>query len=212
MLLIASCKDDNKNSESPKTEAKTNEVKIDKKIPNQKLTSKQQIASALFAAPIEAREGAKVYGYDEQGNFIVLREGTNEMICIADNPNKKGFEVDCYHKDMDPYMKRGRELKAEGKTSAERRDIREKEAKEGRLLLPKKPATLYVLYGENGYYDIDSNKVKNAKYRYVVYIPYATQESTGLALEPNAPGHPWLMFPGKANAHIMITPPSKKDK
>jgi hypothetical protein len=40
----------------------------------------------------------------------------------------------------------------------------------------------------------------------VVYIPYATQETTGLSLAPNESSHPWLMFPGQYNAHIMITP------
>lgn len=176
-------------------------------MPSQKLNNEQQINAALFAAPQEVREGAKVYGFDDVGNFITLREGSNEMICIADDPNKEGFEVVSYHNELESYMARGRELKAEGKSFTERRDIREKEAKEEKLAMPKKSATLHILYGKKGWYDIDSSKVRNAKYRYVVYIPFATQESTGLSLKPNAPGHPWLMFPGKANAHIMITPP-----
>ena len=77
--------------------------------------------------------------------------------------------------------------------------------------MPKDPSTLHILYGKNGLFDIDSNKVRNVKYRYVVYIPFATQASTGLSLAPNAPGHPWLMFPGKANAHIMISPKDEKN-
>ena len=39
-----------------------------------------QIKLALLAAPEEKREGAMVYGYDEQGKLTVLRKGTNEMI------------------------------------------------------------------------------------------------------------------------------------
>jgi len=181
-------------------------------VPNQKLTVDQQITSAISAAPQEVREGAKVYGYDDENKFITLREGTNEMICIADNPEKDGFEVVSYHSDLEPYMARGRVLKTEGKSFAERRDIREKEAKEGLLLMPKRPATLHILHGAKGWFDIDSTKIRNAKYRYVVYIPFATQASTGLSLKPNAPGHPWLMFPGKANAHIMITPQARENK
>lgn len=186
-------------------------IEVEEIIPSQKLNTEQQITAALFAAPQEVREGAKVYGFDEAGNFITLREGSNEMICIADDPNKDGFEVVSYHNELEPYMARGRELKAEGKSFTERRDIREKEAKEEKLTMPKKPATLHILYGKKGWFDIDSTKVRNAKYRYVVYIPFATQASTGLSLKPNAPGHPWLMFPGKANAHIMITPQDDKD-
>jgi hypothetical protein len=183
-----------------------------KELQQRKLNKEQQIASALQAAPEESRSGAKVYGYDNNGNFTTLKEGNNKMICIADDPKKDGFEVVSYHYDLEPYMARGRALKAEGKSFAERRDIREKEAVDSTLKMPETPSTLHILYGENGYFDIDSMKVKNAKYRYVVYIPFATQESTGLSLKPNAPGHPWLMFPGKANAHIMITPPTNQDE
>ncbi len=184
--------------------------KVEEKAPVQQLNSEQQIASAVLAAPEEVREGAKVYGFDTAGNFITLRDGTNDMVCIADDPNRNGFEVVSYHMDLDPYMARGRALKAAGKEFGDRRDIREKEAAEGTLKMPKKSAILHILHGKNGWFDIDSTKVRNANYRYVVYIPYATQASTGLSLSPNAPGHPWLMFPGKANAHIMITPPNEK--
>jgi len=212
LLLVTSCKEVEKKTELSKPTEKVKVAVVEEKAPNQKLNATQQIASALLAAPQEAQDEAKVYGYDDEGNFITLREGTNEMICIADNPNKGGFEVVSYHKDLDPYMARGRALKLEGKSFTERRDIREKEAKEGLLEMPKEPATLHLLHGKNGWFDIDSSKVRNSKYRYVVYIPFATQESTGLSLKPNAPGHPWLMFPGKANAHIMITPIVNEEK
>jgi len=212
LLLVTSCKEIKKDIEVDKSKEEMKSTEVVKKIQNQKLTSDQQIIVALLAAPQEVREGAKVYGYDDKGNFITLRGGTNDMVCIADNPTKDGFEVVSYHKDLDPYMARGRELKAAGKSFTERRDIREEEARDGSLPMPKKPATLHILHGENGWFDIDSIKVRSAKYRYVVYIPFATQASTGLSLKPNAPGHPWLMFPGKANAHIMITPPKDENK
>jgi hypothetical protein len=40
---------------------------------------------------------------------------------------------------------------------------------------------------------------------YVVYIPGATPESTGLPATPG-PNSPWLMFPGTPKAHIMFIP------
>ena len=205
-LMMSCAKEKVENESEPVVEVE----KIEQKAPVQKLNKEQQIASALLAAPEETRGGSKVYGFDEEGKFITLREGSNEMICIADDPTKDGFEVVSYHKDLEPYMARGRELKEEGKKFGDRREMREKEAAEGKLSMPKSSATLHILHGDNGYYDLDSLKVRNAKYRYVVYIPYATQASTGLSLSPNEPGHPWLMFPGKANAHIMITPPVKE--
>jgi hypothetical protein len=39
----------------------------------------------------------------------------------------------------------------------------------------------------------------------VVYIPFATPETTGIPAVP-APNQPWLMFPGTPKAHIMFVP------
>jgi len=103
-------------------------------------------------------------------------------------------------------MSRGRELAAEGKSRGEKEEIRAEESKSGKLKLPESPATLHIYYGENGFFNTDTNQIENAKYRYVVYIPYATQKTTGLPLKPNESSHPWLMFPGAYNAHIMISP------
>ena len=75
----------------------------------------QQIAEAVLAAPEKMRADATVLGYDANNNVVELRKGTNEMICLADNPKQNGFSVAAYHKDMEPFMARGRELKAQGK-------------------------------------------------------------------------------------------------
>ncbi len=173
---------------------------------NKKLSKEEQIASAILAAPMEARDSAKVYGYDQNGELIVLREGENSFICIADNPNKKGFEVVSYHSSLEPYMAYGRKLVMEGKSRQEKDSIREVKALAGIVKMPEHPATLHIYYGKDGFFNTETGKIENAKYRYVVYMPYATQESTGLSLKPNKSNHPWLMFPGKYNAHIMITP------
>ena len=168
----------------------------------------EQIAAAVKAAPEENREKAMVYGFDTKGNLVTLREGTNEMICIADDPNKEGFSVACYHKELEPFMARGRQLKAEGKNPGEIFEIREKEVKAGSLKMPSNPTTLHVLSGPNGKYDLATDSVIGANLRYVVYIPYATPESTGLPIRPIVPGGPWIMDPGTHKAHIMITPPA----
>jgi len=175
---------------------------------NQNIPSKEtQIAGAVLAAPEEMREGAQVLGYDEKGNFGELRAGTNEMVCVADDPDKEGFSTSCYHKNMEPFMTRGRELRAEGLSGQDLFDRREQEAKSGQLMMPETPSTLHVLTGTS--FSEDSMAVVDAYYRYVVYIPFATVESTGLPSKPRAPGEPWIMDPGTHRAHIMITPPKK---
>jgi hypothetical protein len=168
-----------------------------------------QTKGALLAAPEEKRAGAMVYGYDAKGAFIVLRKGTNELICLADNPSQKGFSVSCYHKDLDPFMARGRDLKAEGKSFQEIFDIREAEAKSGKLLMPKQASNLQVYSAAEEAYNPTTGEVTKGKFRYVVYIPWATAASTGLPTKPEAPGMPWIMDPGTHRAHIMIDPVSK---
>ena len=174
----------------------------------QKLSKENQIASAVMAATESQREGATVLGYDDSGKLVTLKKGTNELICLADDPNRKGFSVACYHKDLEPLMARGRALRSEGKNNGEIDKIRSEEAKSGKLKMPDSPATLHVLSGASAYYDAAKKEVIGATLRYVVYIPYATQESTGLPLQPVVPGGPWLMFPGTYRAHIMISPPN----
>lgn len=167
-----------------------------------------QIKTAVLAAPNEKQKDASVLGYDTNGELVELRKGANEMICIADDPNGKGFSVSCYQADLEPFMQRGRDLKAEGKSFQEIFDIREEEAKSGKLQMPKDGATLFVLSADT--FEPSSGKVGDTYLRYVVYLPWATAGTTGLPLKPDAPGMPWLMDPGTHRAHIMITPPREE--
>ncbi len=166
-----------------------------------------QIKNALLAAPSDKKESAAVYGYSASKEFILLRKGTNEFICLADDPDQPGFSVASYHRDLEPFMKRGRELRKQGKAVGEIFDIREKEVKAGKLAMPKQPTSLYVYSAAKENYDNATGLVKEGLLRSVIYIPFATAESTGLPLKPEAPGMPWIMNPGTHGAHIMINPP-----
>ncbi len=173
---------------------------------SQVLDTEIQIKNALLAAPEDKRTGALVYGYNTKGEFVVLRQGTNELVCLTDNPTQNGFSVSCYHKDLEPFMARGRELKATGKTYQEIFDIREAEAKSGKLVMPKQAANLQVYSAPAESYNANTGEVTKGTFRYVVYIPWATAASTGLPIKPEAPGMPWIMDPGTHRAHIMISP------
>jgi len=169
-------------------------------------SSEAQIKSASMAAPEEMRDGVKVLGFNADGELVELKKGTNELICIADDPAQKGFNAACYYKDLEPFMARGRALKKEGKNFKEIFDIREEEVKSGKLVIPQ-GSSLFVLSGPDEVFNTETGEVTGANLRSVVYIPYATTESTGLPLKPAAPGMPWIMDPGTHRAHIMITPP-----
>jgi hypothetical protein len=178
-------------------------LEVEAQIPDPEI----QIKTAVLAAPEEQRDAATVYGYDKSGTFTLLRKGANEMVCLSDDPAQKGFSVACYHRDLDPFMARGRELKKEGKSGSEIFDLREAEVKSGKLVMPNDPTTLFVYSASDEDYNAQTGEVANGYLRYVIYIPYATAESTGLPLKPGAPGMPWIMNPGTHRAHIMINPP-----
>ena len=165
-----------------------------------------QIKLALLAAPLEKRDSCAVYGYDADTLLVTLRKGTNEMICLGDNPRSPGFSVACYYKELEPFMARGRELRKQGMTEKQLFDERGKEVQEGTLKMPKDPAALYVYTAKREDVNYTSGTVKNGYLRYVIYIPFATAASTGLPEKPSASGMPWLMNPGTYGAHIMIDP------
>lgn len=89
------------------------------------------------------------------------------------------------------------------------RDTRKKEVEAGTLKMPDAPSMTYVLSGEESKVDPQTGMLEDGHLRYVIYIPYATTESTGLPAKPGVPGMPWLMDPGTHRAHIMVTPPKK---
>jgi hypothetical protein len=168
-------------------------------------TAEQQIASAVLALPEGMRAGAGVLGYQMPGHLMELRKGSNGMTCLADDPAAPAFHVACYHESLEPFMARGRALRAEGVKGGMVDSTRFKEIKEGTLKMPSTPAALYSLSGAAGSWDPATNTVREGKPLYVVYIAYATAASTGLPTQPAA-GLPWIMYPGTPKAHIMFVP------
>lgn len=165
-----------------------------------------QIKTATLPAPESDKAGAMVYGYDTSGTLVVLRQGTNNLVCVGDNPNKEGISVACYSKDLEPFMKRGRELTAEGKNTKEKREIQGAEVAAGKWQMPIVPSMMYVYYGSDEAYDKETGELGDGQYRYVIYTPFATNASTGLPDKPHEKGMPWLMDPGTFRAHIMVGP------
>jgi len=172
--------------------------------PGPVLTAEQQITAAVSAAPAEFRDAATVLGYNDSRKLVTLREGKGDMVCLADDPNDaQRFHVACYHKALEPFMARGRSLRAEGVQGEQVDTVRFKEIKAGSLRMPSQPSSLYTLTGPPTSFDAATGKITGARWLYVVYIPGATAASTGLT-EKAAPGVPWIMFPGTPKAHIMF--------
>jgi hypothetical protein len=167
------------------------------------LTPERQIAAALQAAPEDMRAAATVMGYDAAGKLVTLREGTNDLICLAHDPSREQFEVSCHHASIEPYVARGRALREQGVTGAAVNQTRWQEMEDGKLALPEKGASNYILTGA---YDPASGEIREPFLRWVIYTPFATPENTGLSTT-GGESAPWLMFPGTPGSHIMIVPP-----
>ena len=167
-----------------------------------------QIRLAVMAAPADKKDAATVIGFDSEGKYVTLRKGTNDLICLSDDPGQKGFSAACYHESLEPFMAWGRMLKMAGVKGPEMNEQRDKDAKKGKFKMPKQPATLFVFSAPAERFDATEGIVTNGNLRYVVYIANATAQSTGLPTKAEIPGMPWIMDPGTYRAHIMISPPA----
>ncbi|MDX1630733.1 MAG: hypothetical protein R3234_02640 [Thermoanaerobaculia bacterium] len=163
-----------------------------------------QIAGAVLPAPPDERESATVLGYTDEGELVTLRKGEGRLICLADDPTREGFHSACYHRDLEPFMARGRELREKGLERSEVQEIRKREIEEGSLFYPEGPRALYSLTGPAGSFDPETEELEDARRVYVLYIPYATEESTGLTSRQMTPGGPWIMSSGEPWAHVMV--------
>jgi hypothetical protein len=165
----------------------------------------QQITAAVLPLPEQFRASATVLGYGAKGSLQELRKGTGPFICLASDPAGERFHVACYHRSLEPFMARGRELRAQGVKGQQVDSVRFAEARAGRLQMPNQPAALYSLTGPAGSFDPKSGTAPKARPLFVVYVPNATPETTGLSPQP-VEGSPWIMDPGTPKAHIMFVP------
>lgn len=160
-------------------------------------SDQDQLEEAVMPLPEAARSGATVLGYRD-GSLVTLREAGGAFVCIADDPDREGFHVACYHRSLEPYMARGRELRAEGVSGQESIVQRWREIEAGELAFPDHPAALHQLFAQR------RDAAENLDRLTVIYVSGATAEQTGLPTRPEG-GAPWLMFPGEPTAHVMIS-------
>lgn len=164
-------------------------------------SAEEQIARAVLPAPESLRESATVLAYRD-GRLETLRRGEGPLVCLADDPSKEAFHVACYHRSLEPYMARGRELTAQGLSDRDALARRWEEIRAGTLEMPDGPTVLYSLSDPEGK-GTGAREPEKLRRLTVLYVPYATAEEAGLPTDPKD-GVPWLMFPGQPTAHVMI--------
>jgi hypothetical protein len=168
-------------------------------------SAEQQIAAAVLPAPKDMRADASVLGYAPDGKLTALRHGKGALICLASNPKSGRFHVACYQRSLEPFMARGRALRASGVKGDKVDSVRFSEVRSGKLSMPKHAAVLYSLTGPADSFDPATGTAPKAQPLFVVYVPFATGKSTGLSTTP-VEGAPWIMDPGTPKAHLMFEP------
>lgn len=163
----------------------------------------REIAEAVSALPENLRSAATVKSFRD-GELVTIREGSNGMVCLADDPRAEGWHVACYHESLEPFMARGRELRAQGVTTRAAIDsARGGEIEAGVLRMPEGPAALYSVSSDEGSFAAAGGVPPGATGLHVIYMAYATEASTGISAKPSRE-RPWLMSPGTPWAHVMI--------
>lgn len=161
----------------------------------------REIVDAVSPLPAGQQAAAAVRAY-RHGTLTEIRAGTNGIICLADDPAREGFHAACYHQSLEPFMERGRALRASGLT-AEAADSARLAALEAKTLAaPPAGAFLCSIFADDAF-DPTNGVPDGTRGLYVLYLPYATEASTGIPATPSRE-HPWLMYPGKPTAHVMI--------
>jgi len=156
------------------------------------------LATAVMPLPAELRAGATVYTYDDTGNRVVLKRGTNLFECQPLD-EVTGF------------------TRCSGTAGSSRRDLTAKLSAQGlegealqaliadaehRGLIPPR------IFGAVSYRTY--NKPDRIQLLMVISLPNATAESLGMPTgrqRDNAlagKGRPWMMRPGTSGAHLMI--------
>jgi len=152
------------------------------------------IAQAVSAAPEELRAGATVVTYDAKGDPVVLRQGTNGIVCTP-NQNKDNYSVNCYAK----ILRAQRDLQAKDKALG--KDAKATAADIQAANLPKPPVGTAM-------YSLSGKTQATARGMWIVLVPGMTAEESGLPTKPTAAGTPWLMRAGTPGAHIHMPQPA----
>jgi hypothetical protein len=162
----------------------------------------EQVAAAVLPLPAEQRAGATVLGYASDGRLVTLRAGTGAMRCLADDPAQPTFHVACYHQGLEPFMARGRALRAEGVTGMQVDTVRFREVTSGRW-------RCHARAGRSTRSPARREAGMRRRARSPARARCSCTTSRSPRLRPRGSRsararRPWLMFPGTAKAHIML--------
>ena len=157
----------------------------------------EMIAQAVLPLPEDLRAGAAVYHYNDAGQRIMLRGGSNHIECKPRDEN--GF-TSCSGKNTAVSRDYRAKLAASG-LEGEELQAAMRAAEEAGTIEPAPFGSLfYRLY----------EKDDRIQLLWAVMLPNATSEELGMSTESQRDnslagmGRPWMMREGTPSAHLMI--------
>jgi len=160
-------------------------------------TKAEKVAQAVLPLPEELRAGAAVYEYNDDGQRVMLRGGSNHVECKPRDEN--GF-TSCTSKKTAANRDYSAKLAATG-LEGEELQAAMRAAEEAGEVEPMPFGTMfYRLY----------EKDDRIQLLWVVFLPNATADDLGMSLESQRDnslagmGRPWMMREGTPSAHLMI--------
>jgi len=130
----------------------------------------------------------------------VHRAGDGQWVCHGDQPGDDQLSLSCYTRSAAPFLDRQRELDRQGIRGAAMRELLDKEARAGELLLPAYGLEISAsgTLGEGG------TPPEEMSVYYLLYIPFATSASIGVSDVHTAdPTVPYLHRAGTHESHLM---------
>ena len=157
-----------------------------------------EVATALMAAPPALAANAMVIRLDDAGDYEVLREGDNDLVCWdrSDQPGMS-FSVQCTSVGNLARIKQNRAWAMSGQSAEEIRALQEAAEADG---------TREVSVYGSMYYTVAGADADSAGLHMTIAVPYATGESLGGLPEAGSytRAGTWLMQAGTSSAHIML--------
>jgi len=165
-------------------------------IPANAQSTSETVEIALLAAPTRARADATVIDWDENGNRVVLRQGSNGLVCYdrSGDPGQRPFSVQCTSEGNLPRIEQNRKALEEAGNRARAQKLLDALEANGTRETPEFGSVWHSLNG---------NERENTRLHLTVAVPFATTETLGVPSERNA-SVIWIMDAGTSTAHLMI--------
>jgi hypothetical protein len=159
-------------------------------------TDQEYIDRAVPAAPANARAAAMVVKWAADGTRVVVRPGTNGMVCWDQSvwPGQRPFSSHCTSVATLPRVEQNRGFFYKAGSAAEAEKLVQAAEKAGQRVAPEFGAGFYGLVG---------NDAVTARGHVTIATPFATTESIKLPVKPTGAGA-WIMDAGTSAAHIMV--------